>query len=180
MKRLLAFTIAIVSISSAALGQPPGVISLYTDMDRTGCEIVPSGGLVMVYVFHEQTTGATGSQFKVEQLGSNFTFLGDQSPYAVVLGSSQTGIAFGYQDCVPGPNHILTIYYLGGTYDVCSQLAVVPHPDAVPSEILVADCTTPNPVIQAGGGCGLAIAPDLTCPCNQGDCIGRWTEDGFN
>jgi len=170
MKRSLLIAVCLVFTASMVFAQPPGSIGLFVDPNASVCDVydqVP--GLVTIYVFHMYTPGATASQFMVDHVSwgaGTLTYLGETSPYGVIIGNSQTGISIAYGACVPSPNVLLTINYFGsGLTPPCSYIQVMPDPAAIPREIWVVDCQTPpNKAIATGGD--VVVNPDPSCFCN--------------
>ncbi|NIM22507.1 MAG: hypothetical protein GTO51_02380 [Candidatus Latescibacteria bacterium] len=124
--------------------------------------------LIQIFVVHVYTQGAMASQFMVDctSWGANLVYLGETSPFVVRIGDAQTGVAIGYGACIPSPNLLLTIKYLGtGTSRPCSYCQVVPHPAAIPAEVLVVDCADPPNLLAATGG-DVVVNPDPTCYCD--------------
>jgi len=118
-----------------------GCLGLYADPAGLDCTIDDvSPGVLNFYVVHTQTAGATGVSFSAPApscLTANY--LGDSSPFGVVVGNSQTGVAISYGACLPAPIHVMTIQYFGhGTTPADCGYTVLPHPDA--EFVDVADC----------------------------------------
>jgi hypothetical protein len=147
-----------------------GSIGLFADVGATNCDVydvVP--GLVIVYVVHVYTPGATAAQFKVDHLSwgaGTLTYLAEfATPPYIPIGNSQTGITIAYGSCQPSPNMIMTIQYFGSALTPpCSYIQVVPDPAANPPGILVAECTPPSLKVATGGD--VVVNPDPTCFCN--------------
>ena len=170
MKRSLLIAVCLVFTASIVVAQPPGSIMLFSDPGFVGCDMydqVP--GLLTVYVVHMWTPGATASQFMVNHWSwgaGTLIYVGEVSPYGVIIGNSQIGVSIAYGACVPSPNLLLTINYFGsGLSAPCSYIQVVPDPGAIPPEIWVVDCQTPpNKAIATGGD--VVVNPDQSCFCN--------------
>jgi hypothetical protein len=155
-------------VASLATAQP-GRIQISADQELTSCDIVDAAGLVSVYVYHINTSGASASQFMVEQTGgTGLSFVSETPAYLKIgqcAGPAATGCAIAYQACLSGPLLILTITYIGsGASDPCGQFAIVEDPSADPPGLYVTDCEAiPNLLI--GLGSTASINNDGSCPC---------------
>ena len=167
MKRLVLLTFAVISISSPAFAQP-GSIAIFADTAGTSCVLYDDViGLVEVYVFHIDTPGAIGSQFRIQQLpGFNMLTFPDTPVFAVTIGSSLDGVSIGYGQCLPGP--------------ISHPDIIIPRPWNVRSLFRVGGRTAPDsgsPRVTYGrllgrdvgvaGGCDLAVNPDSSCLCDS-------------
>jgi hypothetical protein len=166
MKKALLLSIAILCISSLAFAQP-GSIGVFADPAGLGCDIFDTApGLVMVYIIHVYSPGATASQFKVEA-NHLMTYLAElvTAPY-IGIGSSPFGIAIAYGGCFPSPNMILTLqYFASGVSPPCGYVRVVDDPTAIPPGIYVTDCDSPPNLLTATGG-SASVNPDPSCNCD--------------
>ena len=151
-------------VSVPAFGQG-GFISGYADPSGVDCvltEIAPPS-VVFVYLFHHNTPGVVGSQFKVEQQGTFWTYLNFDTFGQPTLGAPETGVAVCYAACVTSPYHIGTIaYFAFATSPPCSELRVVPDPNALSGTIEVFDCSVTKLV---GSGGVLHVNGDGSCNC---------------
>lgn len=165
MKKVALLTVAMLCVASFVFAQG-GSIGVFGDVGGTNCYINDAGpGLLSLYVVHVNVPGATASQFwaPTPACMAGATYLSDSSPFAVVIGSSQTGVAIGYGGCFLGPIHVLTIQYFGaGTTAPCCYFDVKPDPGAASGQIEVVDCA--ENLIYATGQSGLVNA-DGTCEC---------------
>ncbi len=167
MKRTLLLVLCMTFFTGTAFAQQ-GAIGIFGDQKGSICEIYDKEpGSIKVYVIHMHTLGSTGSEFKVdhESWGTELTFIGQTSPYIAVIGKATTGVAIAYGECIPGPNHILTITYFGnGNSPACSYIDIVPDPNANPPGIYVTNCAVKREVLSATGS-SLVVNPDETCRC---------------
>jgi hypothetical protein len=149
----------------------PGRIQVSANQALTSCDIVDAPGLVSVFIYHINTSGATGSQFIVEKTGgAGITYLSETvtAPYLKIgtcAGPTATGCAIAYGQCLTGPFLILTLSYIGsGTSAPCGGFAILADPSADPPGLYVTDCQgIPNLLI--GLGSTASIANDGSCPC---------------
>ena len=151
-----------------------GTIGIFMDVvGANACLEEPAGsGLFTVHVVHTNTIGATASQFSapLPMCWTGVSWISDTPVYGVTLGNSQTGVAVGYGQCVPAPNHILSInVFAQGLLDVgCCAWSVVADPNVSSGKVEVVNC-----VSQLLPGNGMTSFVSAT-PCNCG--IGVRTE----
>ena len=166
MKKAALLTIAMLCVASLVFAQG-GSIGVFGDAGGTDCNIIDAApGLLSVYVVHVNVPGATASQFYAPtpacMVGA--TYLSDGAPFAVTIGSSQTGVAIGYGACYTGPIHVLTINYFGGGASMaCCYFEFLPDPLVPSGQIEVVDCI--EGLLFATGGIGIVNA-DASCQCN--------------
>ncbi len=165
MKKMALLTIAMLCVASLVFAQG-GSIGAFGDMGGTDCYITDAApGLLSIYIVHVNVPGATACQFAAPTPAcmTAATYLSDSSPFAVVIGSSQTGVAIGYGGCFTGPIHVLTIqYFASGMTAPCCYFDVVPDPYLPSGQIEVVDCV--ENLIYATGQSGLVNA-DGSCEC---------------
>lgn len=133
-----------------------GAIGVYADLDGTNRNVIDTGGIVMVHVFHTTTTGATASQFRVEA-PAGWQLLASQAQYPVTIGSADTGVAIGYGECISGKNRILTLTYQSPGNTAGAMFKIGPH-SKTPESIQVVDCSA-NLVEDAIGEDTPVLAP---------------------
>jgi hypothetical protein len=166
MKKTLLITLVLMVSASMAFAQG-GSIGIFGDTGGTSCNITDAApGLLSIYLVHVNTPGATASQFAAPtpacMVGAQY--LSQASPFAVVIGNSQTGVAIGYGACYTGPVLVLTLsYFAGGTSSPCCYFQVVPDPLVPSGQIEVVDCA--ENLLFATGGVGIVNA-DATCLCD--------------
>jgi len=166
MKKVLLLGLAIVMTASLAYGQA-GYLGVYMDTSGLECEFQTStpNNFVPVHVVHHNTPGQGGSVFRVDYspvTDGGGIWTGENSPYAVAVGSAIAGIDIGYSGCVAGPNHVLTISLLWpATLDPCTIIPVLNSLNTPSGEIEGSNCdfstSFPN-------GFWLTVNPDQTCP----------------
>ncbi len=172
MKRFMLLSIGLLLVAGLAFAQP-GSIGLFSNVIGTNCDVYDSGpGLVLVYVVHMYTPGATASQFSVASMwGNAMTYLSEAvtAPY-IKIGtcySNTAGCAIAYGGCIGSPNMILTLqFFASGTTPPCSYLQVMP--DLTPpakTSVLVTDCSDPPLLLNATGG-DVVINPNAGCMCD--------------
>jgi hypothetical protein len=146
----------ILTFASISVMAQPGAIGVFADGGATSVDINDTApGLLLVYIVHVNTPGATACQFSLPHpwcFGA--TYLAESvTPPNMGIGNSQTGIAIAYGGCVTSPNMVLTLQYFGqGTTPECCCLYVEADPTASPPGIYVTDCSEPPLLLQAYGG----------------------------
>jgi hypothetical protein len=168
MKKVLLLTVIVMFSASLVFAQTGGRIGVFADATGAveSCNIVVAApGLLSLYVVHIGTTGASASQFIAPapacMVGA--TYLSDGAPFAVTIGSSQTGVAIGYGACLSEPIHILTInFFAGGTSETCCIYEVMPDPLVSSGEIETVDCV--EELHFAAGQSGV-VNGDVSCEC---------------
>jgi hypothetical protein len=119
------------------------VIGLFSDSRGCPCEITDvTSGLITVAVLHVGSPGAVASQFSAPKPACfNVSWLSDTKVFPLTIGTSQDGVAVGYEQCMTGTFQILTINYFGsGTTPECCYYPVVPDPYVASGEVEVVDC----------------------------------------
>jgi hypothetical protein len=160
MIRLLIIITLILAWTAASLMAQPGYVGVYGDPGATNIDIIDAApGLLLAYVVHVVTPGATAAQFIVPQpwcLTATYLSEAVTAPYIKIgtcAGPGATGCAIAYGSCVASPNMILTIQYFSqGTTPNCCCLYVEGDPSATPPGIYVTDCSDPPLLLRAGGG----------------------------
>lgn len=171
MKRFVLLSIGLLLVSSLAFAQP-GSIGLFSNVGGTNCDVYDTvPGLVLVYVVHVYTPGATASQFRVaSNWGNAMTYLSEAvtAPYIKIGTCYGNGCAIAYGSCRPSPNMILTLqFFASGLTPPCSYLQVMPDISTVPAKtsVLVTDCASPPLLLNATGG-DVVINPVEGCFCD--------------
>jgi hypothetical protein len=172
MRRSLLIVSMLLVVATLVSAQP-GRIQLTADQAITTCDITDAGGLIDVYVFHINTSGANASQFMIDVIGAHtMTYLAETvtPPFlkiGVCAGPDKTGCAIAYGSCQPGNMQILKVQYLGfGTTPACTEFVIVADPSADPPDIYATDCANP-PILLSALGSTAVINPDGTCPCPE-------------
>lgn len=149
-------------------------ILLFSDANYTDCTLVDkSPGEVSVYVVHRVGGGRAGSQFQVlADDGVGLMYLGESSPYAIVIGSTQTGISVSYGECPYSDVLVATInYFTAGTSSTCSTLRVVPDPNSLTGTIEIATCDLNK--LEASGS-RMVVNSDGSCDCGSNTQLLNW------
>lgn len=150
--------------ASPVTAQVSGRIALSSLMHSVdGCEVTDTPGPQTVYVLHTSGFGgATGSRFKVRPgPGATITYVAEVHRFALSVGSTQTGVTICYDGACFGSTELLvSITYMGyGTSGNCSELEIVPHPDAETVEAMNCNfepvtASVRNFRLNVGSGCG--------------------------
>lgn len=149
------------------MSQSVGSIMLYSDPDGTSCEVAGNPSTqVTVYVLHRFHTGVTSSQFKIEQNGTNWTWIAEQPQSGTLItGTTDVGGSFVYGGCVSDPHSVVNVLYQSyGTAGVCSFLQVVPSPAALSGDIEAVDCDSGK---FPAGDSKVTVNPDADCVCGN-------------
>jgi hypothetical protein len=163
---------SILLLAAVPLMAQPGYIGVYGDPAGATYLEDTFTGLLVYYVVHVLTPGATAVQFAIPHPWCfTATYLSEAvTPPYIGIGNSQTGMAIAYGACVPSPIMILTLHYFSqGTTPNCCCLYIIPDPAANPKEIYVTDCSDPPNLLIGSGGANL-INRDQNCMCDCGGC----------
>jgi hypothetical protein len=164
-KAILPVAVALLSrVVLPAAGQTGHSIDLYADPTYAitqAFDLTP--GTMTVYVVHKATiNGATNSAFRIAA-STDFTgvWVEESSPFALVVGTSPTGIEIGYNFGCMFPSALVleVVYTMSGTSAECSYLEVVAHPNH-PEGLNLPDCSFG---LTATPGGKLTINPNETC-----------------
>jgi hypothetical protein len=165
MRLLLTAAVALLLFAPAETAAQTDEIGLFVDTGFENCKLSDtSPGVLSVYVVHSTSSGATGSQFKL-QTGSGvmLSYLGETSPFPLVIGNTQSGISVGYGSCQYSDILVSTIsYYAAGTSATCASIWVVPDPASLQGYIEVVSCSSSR--YEAAGSL-LVINSDGSCDC---------------
>jgi hypothetical protein len=177
--RLMAVFLIVFFAAIPAMSQP-GSIGVFADPSATDYGLYDSApGLMLVYIVHVSTPGATGAQFAVPHpwcLGATYLSEAVTPPYIKIgtcAGPGATGCEIAYAGCRTSPNMILTVqYFAQGTTPNCCCLYVIPDANANPQEILVTDCSDPPQlqyatsslaIVNPAEGCMPDMCGSVTC-----------------
>jgi len=167
MKRTLCVAAILVSVASMAAGSTGYIAVSSTSPDQ--CILYDTVALVAVYIFHNDTDGATGSQFRVELSGDfGWSYAGfEPAPGVTYVGDPLAGAAYNYGGCQVDGFLIGTLYYLrSGLSGPCEYVQVLADPVAPSGAIVVADCSVPpNEMNASGGVMFINPTPDCDHPC---------------
>lgn len=166
MIRLIISTVLALIVLIGPAQAQPGAITLSSSSYRYWCCNAEDRqeGLLKIYVYHVYTPGATASQFMVlPSTGVNLIYITETSPFGMIIGNSQNGIAIAYEACLQAPILLLEIvYYTRGLSQSCSVMNIVPNFNAPSGQIEVADCSDPPNILVATGG-ELIVNMDESC-----------------
>jgi hypothetical protein len=150
------------SVSSAQV-ETQGVIQVVDEGDA--CE-TPDGtpGVRTLRVYHDFAIIASGSRFRIEAgPGVTMTYLSEVHHFPMTIGNTQDGITICYDACLGPSILVATMNYMAyGTSELCSEIRVVPHPDAETVEAMRCDGTALRAYVSdlvirtPGGSCGCA------------------------
>ena len=161
MKRFLLIGVCLVFCASMASAQS-GTIAVFSDANGTGCnwtDIAPA--LQPVYIFHVFSAGATVSQWKLDA-PATWSHLGDNSPFALVIGTSIDDCSVSYGTCMTGSFLLMTVNFFGSGLEApCTYFGIVAAP--FKEGIQVIDCADGRAFPAGGQG---IVNPDGTCQCD--------------
>ena len=169
MNRVAALVICMMFAASPAVAQTPGSIGIFGDQEGMDGYIEDQvSGLVNVYVVHIHSPGATAAQFSVTW-DSNMlmTYMAETvTPPYIGIGTSSSGIAIAYGQCIASPNMILNISFFGqGLSGKCAEFRVVEDPSASTPGIYETDCADPPNLLSSTGGLAY-VNPGSSCTNN--------------
>jgi hypothetical protein len=154
---------------AVAIGVPgAGTIGVFGDPEATTCNLFDQApGLMTFYVVHVLTAEASAAQFAapVPSCMTGAAYLGEASPFGVVIGNSQTGMSIGYGSCRSGPILLLTVrLFAQGLSEPCCLYPVVP--DLLHSEpsIWMVDC---HSHMLAVASAYAVVNPSGACQCSS-------------
>ncbi|UCH83871.1 MAG: BACON domain-containing protein [Candidatus Latescibacterota bacterium] len=157
--------VCLLFISTPTVFAQMGSICLFSDTQGTDCTISDvAPGLIQVHVVHMGTTGATAAEFSAPVPDCMYSvYLGDMSPFPLIIGTSQEGISIAYGECLSSPIHVLTmnIFGQGMSLPDC-PFVVLPHPNE--GAIYVVDCDQIK--LTAEGGITY-VNSTLPCACGM-------------
>jgi hypothetical protein len=150
---------------AVATGVPgAGAIGVFGNPEATACNLFDRApGLMTFYIVHVLTAEASASEFAapVPSCMTGAVYLGESSPFGVVIGNSQTGVSIGYGSCRSGPILLLTVrLFVQGLSEPCCLYPVVPDPNYWEPGIWMIDCdrhmleaTSAYAVVNPTGAC---------------------------
>ena len=151
MKKTLLLSFMLLFCASLAFGQAGGIyLSGGSDTTPDGtCEI--TAGYNWVYVIHQYTPGATGSQWMIAKSAGNTCSKVAGNDYFTPIGTAFDGVAYAYGGCLVSDILIANMLLNCIGSPECSYLEVVPDPAAISGKIDVTDCTAGTPLYPSGG-----------------------------
>jgi hypothetical protein len=165
VKAVVLLVLIVVAAPQAAFGQA-GVISLYSEPNGVDCNITDIPGLIVVYVVHTNTTGATTARFSgpLPACWTSALFLAETPPCLDCLfGTIIDGITVFYGSCQSAPIVALIVNFFGmGLGESCCQYPILPDPTAASGQIEVTDCS--GTVLFGNGGTAF-INGNGSCVC---------------
>jgi len=168
MKRIGLLTLLLVLPATVAFGQA-GIIQPYADAGFTTCNAVAPSGLFIVHIVHENTGGATASEWAVgDSTGGALSWVADTPLNGfLTIGDSQSDLAVAYGVCEVGRIDIVDIkYFVLFSPAPCSFLQIVPGNIASSGKIEGVDCAPlPNTKTTFPTGGKLTFDDDGSCPC---------------
>jgi len=158
-------TAAVLLVAAPATAQDDW-IGVYGDDEAGTCRINDTPGLVYVYVFHQGSTPALGSQFRVSaSAGMTMSLISTTvNPSFLSIGSPESGIAFSYTSCQSTfPLQLLTLLYFGsGTTPSCETIDIVPSPQSETGSVEIVDCSIQTLPVSSSQA---IVNPNLFCLC---------------
>ena len=144
MRLLLLVVGAIMLLSVNSVAQGVGAIVLCRGENTSICDFSgnPSGAVETVHVFHSFHGGVTASNFKIQDIGTNWTWIVDQPQGGTtIVGNTRDGGLFAYGGCITTEfNFVNVLYATAGTAGPCSSLEVVPNPASLTGTIEGVNC----------------------------------------
>jgi len=161
MKRILLIGVCLVFGASMAFAQN-GSIAVFSDPGGSSCSWTDVGPAVQpVYVFHVFSPGATASEWQLNG-PATWSHLGDNSEFALTIGTSISGVSVSYGGCLAGNFMLMTVNFFGsGLEGACTLFNI----DAAPGKtgIQVIDCSDGRAFPPGGAG---IVNTDGTCDCS--------------
>lgn len=162
MKKVLILSVAIMMMAGSAMAADH--LGIFTDqVGATGnCSVIPPAfSPFSVYVVH-QTTGTTGSQFKIVNT-SGYNMTASVLGGFLAIGDAFTDLALAYGGCMAGPS--VGVVALNGfgfpvPGQVCGLMEVVPAPGK--PYVIAVDCNFAEVAATAGR---FTFNANETCPC---------------
>jgi hypothetical protein len=168
VKLLLLIALSILLVAAISDAQIAGKVGVYADAAGTDANIVDDGGVVEAHMLHVLTDGAIGLRFKLDVSATNWIHLGDHWDFELVLGSSVEGVSFAYTECLSGSIYLGKAIFLGSSAPTCSEISIVPDPDATYGVIEAISCL--ETWMFPAGGKAMVNADDacqMTVPVDQ-------------
>jgi hypothetical protein len=145
-----------------------GAIGVFSDPQASSCNLFDqTAGLMTLYIVHVLTAEASASQFStpVPSCMTGAAYLGESSPFGVVIGNSQTGVSIAYGACRSGPILLLTVrLFVQGLSEPCCLYPVVPDLIHAEPKIWMVDCD--SHMLEAAGAYAI-VNPTGACQCGS-------------
>ncbi|MHC4062697.1 MAG: Ig-like domain-containing domain [Planctomycetota bacterium] len=170
MKRLALISVVFLLGASTCLAQY-GYIGVFSDHGATNCNIVSSGSLITIHVFHLYPSDAMSSSFSVPipECLTGFTYINELPSFAQFTGDSQSGITIEYGACISSTVHLLTVNWVGsGTAPECCYIIPAGHSQSASGKAEMTDCESQVHLANVS----YAIVNETPfCECGQPDNI---------
>lgn len=155
MKRSVLIALALTLCASMAFAQQS--IMAFSDPGGASCEWNDVGpGLQSVYVFHTNTTGATAGEWTLGSPPATWSYLGESSPFTLVIGNSLEGVSISYQACLQNTFLLMTVNFFGsGLEQPCTYFGII--------NAQVIDCAQGRDFPPGGQGIVNPVDPDCLC-----------------
>jgi hypothetical protein len=170
MRKAALLIIVVLCCASVAFAQLPGSVAPFADAAGTSCQMADAPGIGYVYMYHNYTTGATASEFKVV-LPACVIWLADNSTFPLKSGNFKDGTSIPYQSCLLGPVNLgFMLLSMTGACPPCTYVSVIENPNSLPppnpGDVYVVDCTPGDPQLMVATGGEMIINPNPTCECD--------------
>lgn len=154
MKRFVLVAMALMLCASMAFAQQS--VMVFSDLGGASCSWTDAApALQPVYVFHTNTAGATAGEWTLVPPAS-WSYLGESSPFTLVIGSSINGISISYQACLFGTFQLSTVnFFSSGLEGPCTLFGI--------EGIQIIDCAQGREFPDGGHG---IVNPDPSCECD--------------
>ena len=146
MFRIIIVTLVLISSSNAVAAQSyPGNIRVSGSLEDYmwfSCDITAPSGILEVYIGHLFNDGITQSKFKLSY-GQTITYMSEEWYFTGVVGTSVDGVTVDYESCLSAwgaPPILLGKVTFFNPSVGCSELQIVPHPEASSGRIEARDC----------------------------------------
>jgi hypothetical protein len=151
MKRFVITVAIAILVAGAASAQSAGTIKISADMQGTACNLVDTGGLVVVYLFHVDHDSASASQFMLDVTDTGWNWLGDNIAFGAVIGATVIGVSIGYGNCLAAPVYLGSVNFFGTSTTDCTEIRIVADPLARSGNIEGVDCSETMTFPEGGG-----------------------------
>ena len=164
-----AFVLLMIAVTAtAAYAQPGGRIELFADAAGSDCNILDTGGIVEVHIWHRDIVEVFTAQYRIPKptcwLGA--TWISDVTNH-LIIGDTQSpsGWAPHYIECISGDIYVGKILFAttGDSFSCC-QISVTKAVDGHPEfdGPIGVDCA--HELNDVGAGSAM-INGDGSCPC---------------
>ena len=160
MKRSVLIVLALMLVASMANAESIMVFSDAAGSDCNWADAAPA--LQPVYIFHMYSVvGATVSQWKLNA-PATWSHLGDNSPFALVIGTSIEDCSISYGACMTGNFLLMTVNFFGSGLEApCTVFGIGAAPGKAGVQII--DCADGRTFPPGGSG---IVNPTVDCDCD--------------